>query len=276
MRHRLTSLFDKTATYTLLIGFAFFFFVPLVWLLVASVDPQASIALRMPDALSLEHFTNLFEEGDVVNWLKNSLIMSLSTMVATSLLATLAAYPLSRVEFPGKFILMYGLLLTRIMPIPSIIVPVFSISILLGLINTYLGAILVLTAIQLPVALWIMKGFVDTIPAEIEEAAWLDGCNRLTGLIRVVLPLTAPGIAVTGMFAFLGAWGDFLVPFILLRSPQMFPISIGLYTAFSQRGNVEFGRLAALAILYSLPAVIIYFLARQHLVKGMTAGSVKT
>ncbi len=275
MPMRFTYLADRSFTYLLMILFALFFFIPLVWLFTASVSTDANFALKIPEVISFEHYARLFEEGDVISWLGNSFILSISTMVLTAVLSTLAAYPLSRVEFPGKFALMYGILLSRVLPISSIIVPIFSISIFLGLVNTYIGTILVLTALQLPVALWIMKGFVDTIPVEIEESAWLDGCNRFSGLIRIVLPLTAPGIAVTGLFAFLGSWSDFLVPFILIRSPQMLPISTGLFRAFGERGSVEFGTLAALAVLYSAPAVVIYFFARNNLVKGMTAGGVK-
>jgi multiple sugar transport system permease protein len=128
---------------------------------------------------------------------------------------------------------------------------------------------------QLPISLWIMKGFVDSIPIELEESAWLDGCNRLTGLLRIVLPLMGPGIAVTGLFAFLAAWGDFLIPLIILRSPTTFPIAMGLYRAFGDQGNVDFGFLTALAVIYSIPSVVLYLIARQSLVKGMTAGSVK-
>jgi multiple sugar transport system permease protein len=170
---------------------------------------------------------------------------------------------------------MYALLLARVMPITAVIIPIFSLSVKLNLVNTFHGAILILTGMQLPISLWIMKGFVDGIPIELEESAWLDGCNRLTGLIRIVFPLMGPGIAVTGLFAFLAAWGDFLIPLIILRSPANFPIAMGLYRAFGSQNSVNFGFLTALAVIYSLPSIILYLIARQSLVKGMTAGGVK-
>jgi multiple sugar transport system permease protein len=120
-----------------------------------------------------------------------------------------------------------------------------------------------------------MKGFIDSIPLELEESAWLDGCNRLQALVRIVFPLAFPGVAVTGLFAFLGAWGDFLIPLVLLRSPDTFPIAMGLFRAFNDLGNVDFGFLTSLAVIYSVPSILLYLFARQYLVKGMTAGSVK-
>ncbi|MCA9907471.1 MAG: carbohydrate ABC transporter permease, partial [Anaerolineae bacterium] len=167
------------------------------------------------------------------------------------------------------------LLLARVMPITAVIIPIFSLAVQLSLVNTFSGAILILSAMQLPISLWIMKGFVDSIPIELEESAWLDGCNRLTGLTRIVFPLMAPGVAVTGLFAFLAAWGDFLIPLIILRSPTTFPIAMGLYRAFGNEGSVNFGFLTALSVIYSIPSILLYLFARQYLVKGMTAGGVK-
>jgi ABC-type glycerol-3-phosphate transport system permease component len=142
-------------------------------------------------------------------------------------------------------------------------------------VNRFEGAILVFTAMQLPISVWIMKGFVDSIPIELEESAWLDGCNRMQGLVRIVFPLMFPGVAVTALFAFLAAWSDFLIPLILLRSPNTFPIAMGLFRAFNDLGNVNFGFLTSLAVVYSLPSILLYVFARQYLVKGMTAGGVK-
>lgn len=252
-----------------------FFFGPISWLILASINADPSSSWEIPSQFTVENYQELFDESDIITWLKNSAILGFGTMFATVILSTLAAYPLSRVRFPGKLVFMYTLLLARVMPIASVIIPIFSISVLLNLVNHFEGAILVLTGMQLPISLWIMKGFVDSIPIELEESAWLDGCNRFTGLVRIVFPLMGPGVAVTGLFAFLTAWGDFLIPLILLRSPDTFPISMGLYRAFNNTGNVNFGFLTAIAVVYSLPSVVLYLFARQYLVKGMTAGSVK-
>lgn len=252
-----------------------FFFGPISWLLLASVNTTPGSSWQIPDHVTLSHYVQLFSESDIVLWLKNSFILAIGTMLVTIFLATLAAYPLSRVPFPGKGVFMYSLLLARVMPVTAVIIPIFSLTVQFNLVNTFEGAILILSALQLPISLWIMKGFVDSIPMELEESAWLDGCNRFTALIRIVFPLMGPGVAVTGLFAFLAAWGDFIIPLVILRSPTNFPIAMGLYRAFGQQGSVDFGFLTALAVVYSAPSIVLYLLARQYLVKGMTAGSVK-
>ncbi|PJF27168.1 MAG: carbohydrate ABC transporter permease [Phototrophicales bacterium] len=252
-----------------------FFFGPISWLILASISSRPSSAWTIPDQPTLEHYLNLVAESDLLLWLRNSFTLAIGTMVLTVLLSTLAAYPLSRVNFPGKQAFMYALLLARVMPITAVIIPIFSLAVQLNLVNTFIGAILILSAMQLPISLWIMKGFVDSIPIELEESAWLDGCTRLSGLFRIAFPLMAPGVAVTGLFAFLAAWGDFLIPLIILRSPTTFPISMGLYRAFGNQGSVDFGFLTALSVIYSVPSILLYLFARQYLVKGMTAGGVK-
>lgn len=252
-----------------------FFFGPISWLLLASINADPSSAWEIPRQTTVINYVQLFTESEIVLWLRNSFILGIGTTILTVILATLAAYPLSRVPFPGKGAFMYTLLLARVMPITAVIIPIFSISVELKMVNTFQGAILILSAMQLPISLWIMKGFVDSIPIELEESAWLDGCTRLSGLIRIVFPLMGPGVAVTGLFAFLAAWGDFLIPLVILRSPDTFPIAMGLYRAFGNQGAVDFGFLTALAVIYSLPSILLYLFARQYLVKGMTAGSMK-
>jgi multiple sugar transport system permease protein len=252
-----------------------FFFGPISWLVLASISSNPNSAWQIPEQVTLDNYLQLVTESDLLLWMGNSLTLAVGTTAVTVILSTLAAYPLSRVPFPGKAAFMYGLLLARVMPITAVIIPIFSLSVQLGLVNTFTGAILIISAMQLPISLWIMKSFVDSIPIELEESAWLDGCNRLSGLARIVFPLMAPGVAVNGLFAFLAAWGDFLIPLIILRSPTTFPIAMGLYRAFGDQGSVDFGFLTALSVLYSAPSIILYLLARQYLVKGMTAGSVK-
>ncbi|HRL11060.1 MAG TPA: carbohydrate ABC transporter permease [Aggregatilineales bacterium] len=269
---RFFDVFGRAGFYALVL---FFFVGPLTWLLLASVNAMPGFSWAIPETFTLENYGELLAEPDLFLWLGNSALLAVGTMIATVVLATLAAYPLSRVPFPGKTAFMYILLLARVMPITSVIIPIFSIAVVLGFVNRFEGAILVFTAMQLPISVWIMKGFVDSIPVELEESAWLDGCNRLQGLYRIVFPLMFPGVAVTGLFAFLAAWSDFLIPLILLRSPNTFPIAMGLFRAFNDLGNVNFGFLTSLAVVYSLPSILLYVFARQYLVKGMTAGGVK-
>lgn len=275
MQQTALRVFNQAARFVFFAVVLFFFLGPLSWLLLASVNSDPGFSWAIPETITLENFAELFTESDLFIWMRNSLVLAVGTMIATVILATLAAYPLARVRFPGKTAFMYILLLARVMPITSVIIPIFSIAVVLDLVNRFEGAILLFTAMQLPISLWIMKGFVDSIPVELEESAWLDGCNRMQGLIHIVFPLMWPGIAVTALFAFLAAWSDFLIPLVLLRSPSTFPIAMGLFRAFNDLGNVNFGFLTSLAVVYSAPSILLYLFARQYLIKGMTAGGVK-
>lgn len=143
---------------------------------------------------------------------------------------------------------------------------------MLDMVNTFWGVILILTAMQLPIGLWIMKDFMDNIPLDIEEAAWLDGCSRFDGIRYIVFPLMGPPIAVVSLLSFIAGWGDFLIPLVLLRSPDRFPISMGLFRAFNDMGNVDFGYLTAISVIYSLPSLVMYLFARKSLMKGIVSG----
>jgi multiple sugar transport system permease protein len=179
------ALLKRLWIYSFYLIVSLFFFGPISWLLLASVNTDPGYSWQIPQTFTLDNFSQLFSESDITLWLRNSFTLAIGTMLATVLLATLAAYPLSRVPFPGKAIFMYSLLLARVMPITAVIIPIFSIAVVLNLVNRFEGAILLLTSMQLPISLWIMKGFVDSIPIELEESAWLDGCSRLSGLVRV-------------------------------------------------------------------------------------------
>jgi multiple sugar transport system permease protein len=124
-------------------------------------------------------------------------------------------------------------------------------------------------------ALWLIKGFIDSIPIELEEASWIDGCSRIRGAIRIVFPLTRPGVGACALFTFINVWGDFLTPLVLLQSPEKYPISIGMFRAFSARNQVDWGLLTSTAVLYMLPTVVLYLIVRRFLLKATVAGAIK-
>jgi ABC-type glycerol-3-phosphate transport system permease component len=146
----------------------------------------------------------------------------------------------------------------------------------LGLLNTYRGVILILAALEAPLVLWIMKGFFDTVPIEIEEAAWVDGASRFGALFRIVLPLAGPGVAAGGLIGFIGAWNQFLVPLVLISDQDKVPVSIGLFRAWVSYTRVDWGFLAALAVVYVIPAIVFYMVARKSMqasIAGSLAGT---
>ena len=127
----------------------------------------------------------------------------------------------------------------------------------------------------MPLALWLMKGFFDTVPAELEEAAWIDGTNRLGSAIRIVMPLAAPGVGAAALFAFIESWGDFLTPFILVTSSSRYPLSVGLYAAYKGHNVIDWGLLTATSVIYMLPTVILYVIVRRYLFRATAAGALQ-
>lgn len=262
----------KLAAYLVLVALAVFSLVPFGWVLLAAFDPDATIYFRVPENWTFENFANLFGEGDGLLLIANSLIYTLGATAVLMVVTTLAGYGLSRYRFPGSRTLLLSILLIRIVPPTATIVPLYVISTNLGLLNTYHGVILILAALEAPLAIWIMKGFFDTVPIEIEEAAWVDGATRLTAAFRVVLPLAGPGVAATGLIGFIGAWNQFLVPLVLISDQEKIPISVGMFRAWVSYTQVDWGFLAALSVIYVLPAVIFYLVARRALQSSLAGG----
>ncbi|MDQ3767273.1 MAG: carbohydrate ABC transporter permease [Actinomycetota bacterium] len=262
----------RIGAYLLLSALALFALIPFSWLLLAAFDGDASISVQVPKTWTIANFTNLFANEDGVRLMVNSLIYAGGATTILVVVTTLAGYALSRYDFRGRRVLMLGILLTRVIPPTATIAPLYVIATDLGFLNTYHGVVLILAAIEAPLALWIMKGFFDTVPIEIEEAAWVDGANRLQAAFRVVLPLAGPGVGAGALIAFIGAWNEFLIPLVLISDQDKIPISIGLFRAWVSYTQVDWGFLAALAIIYVIPAVVFYALARRALQASLAGG----
>jgi multiple sugar transport system permease protein len=259
--------------YAILLGLAAFCVLPFGWVVLAAFDPHAGLYLAVPEQLSLENFARFFADPGFVRLLFNSMIYSGGATAVVTVCSVLGGYVLSRYSFPGRRTLMFGILLTRIIPVTATIAPLYIIALRLHLADTYHGMILILAAQQLPLALWILKGFFDTIPAELEEAAWIDGAGRLGSALRIVLPLALPGVTAAALFTFIETWGDFLTPLILIQSPEQFPLSIGLFRAFSGRNIVDWGLLTSVSVVYITPSLVFYLLVRRYLVRATVVGA---
>ena len=262
----------KTGAYLILVALALFAIVPFSWLLLAAFDEQASIFVKVPSTWTLDNFANLFANQDGLRLIVNSLIYSGGATLILVVVATMAGYVLSRYSFPGRRTFMLGILLIRVIPPTAIIAPLYVIAASLGFLNTYYGVTLVLASWQLPLALWLMKGFFDTVPLEIEEAAWVDGATRLKAAFRVVLPLAGPGVGAAALIAFIGAWNEFLIPLVLISDPDKQPIALGLFRAYISYTQVDWGFLAALSVVYVIPAVVFYVVARRALQQSVAGG----
>ena len=252
------------------------FALPLLWLLLASFDPTASLSVKWPSTLTLSNFTSILTPALSFIPLWNSLLLSGGSAIITVVVAVLAAYPLSRYKLRVNKPYLYGILFGTGLPITAMMVPVYSLFVSFNLIDSLPGTTLFMAATSLPIAIWMMKNFMDSVPVTLEEAAWIDGASMMTTLTRVVIPLMRPGIAVVFIFVFVQAWGNFFVPFVLLLSPEKQPAAVSIFAFFGQYGAVAYGKLAAYSIIYSVPVLALYVFTSRVLGGGSAlAGAVK-
>ena len=248
------------------------FLLPLAWLVLSSLDPEAGLRIQVPEELTLQNFEEVMTYDITFLPLLNSLLLCGGATLLTVVCAALAAYPLSR--FPGRVSRPYLLttLFATSLPITAIMVPVYALFVQVNLIDSMAGTACFLAASQLPMAIWLMKSFMDGVPKVLEEAAWTDGASTMQTLVRVILPLMGPGIMVVTVFSFVVMWGNFFVPFMLLFDPAKMPASVSIFTFFGNTGSVIYGQLAAFAILYSTPAVLLYVLIARRMGGGFAFG----
>ena len=248
------------------------FVLPLAGLVLASVDPEAGLRVSIPSRATLENFDAVLDPEITYRPMLNSLLLCGGATALTVVCAALAAYPLSRFRSRFNRPFMLTVLFTTCLPITAIMVPVYGLFVQVDLIDTMHGTALFLATSQLPFAIWLMKNFMDGVPAVLEEAAWTDGASAFQTLTRVVLPLMGPGVSVVTVYSFIMMWGNFFVPFMLLLSPDQLPASVSIFTFFGNYGSVVYGQLAAFSILYSTPVVLLYVLISRRLGGGFTLG----
>lgn len=259
---------EKKIPYIVLTILAIIFALPLLWVIIASLDLNASQAIKIPAELTLQNYKDVLASQANQRAFLNGLIISFGQSVFVVLFAGLAAYPLSRYELRYKNMFMYTILLMTSLPITAVMVPVYKMFLTLKLYNKTIGVILFLTATSLPYAIWLMKNFMDSVPIELEEAAHVDGASTLTSIRKIVAPLMFPGICVVFIYTFSGSWGNFFVPYILLQTVEKLPASVTLYQFFGQHGMIIYGQLAAYSALYAIPSLILYILSQSYMSKG--------
>lgn len=246
-----------------MIAIGVFFALPLAWLVLAPFDSAPTMAIGWPD-WTLENFQRLLDNPYAIKSILNSLILAGGTMVVTVVFATLASYALSRVRVPGRDALLYGmLLLSSIVTGTAAMVPTFQLMNAIGLINTHVGVILVLTGGLLPTVIFILKDFMDSVPKSYEESARLYGASPAQILKDVVVPVARPGIAFVSIWTVVQVWGNFLVPYLLLRDPESQPAAVLMYTFYTESGQADLRLISAFALIFALPVIIIYFFVNR-------------
>ena len=258
----------KAAPYIVLSILAVVFALPLVWVVLASLDLNASSGVKIPAQFTLQNYIEVIKSQTNQRALRNGLIISLFQSLIVVFISILAAYPLSRFELKCKKIFMLTILFMTALPMTAVMVPVYRLFLTVKLYNSIPGVILFMTATSLPYGIWLMKNSMDGVPMELEEAAKVDGATTLTSIFKVIVPLMFPGICVVFIYTFSGSWGNFFVPYILLSTAEKMPASVQLYQFFGQNGMVVYGLLAAYSALYALPSIILYVLSQSYMSKG--------
>ncbi|NLE75427.1 MAG: carbohydrate ABC transporter permease [Chloroflexi bacterium] len=262
---------------TLLLAFLFF---PIFWMISTSLKTDMGVyqipPKWIPDQVTLKHYTDLWA-GYVPFplYLRNSFITCTATALLATAGATFAGYALSRLTFPGKRPFLLVILATQMFPHVLILISLYVMYRELKLMDTHLGLILAFTTFAVPFSVWMMKGFFDSIPGEIEEAALIDGCTRMTALRKVVLPLVSPGLLAVGLFSFLDGWNNLLYPLTLTTSAEVRTIPAGLLTSFLGQFKHDWGGMMAACVVVTIPTTIVFVLLQRYLVQGLTAGAVK-
>ena len=250
---------------------------PVVWVLLSSFKPAYAIRsseISLFKDPTFENYTHVLFDTSFGYWFLNSVIVAVFTMVIGITMASTAGYALSRFNFPGKRGLMWVFLLTQMFPVAILIVPIYTIMANLGLINTKASLVIAYCTVAVPFCAWMMRGYFDTIPKELDEAAALDGLGPFGTFYRVILPLARPGIAVTAFYTFLTAWGEVAYAIAFLQTDRQLTLGAGLQQ-FVPQFNAQWESLTAAAVMITIPAGFVFFFAQKHLVAGLTAGGTK-
>lgn len=271
---RLGSL-GKALLITLLVVFAGF---PVYWMLSTSLGTEASLYRDgqplFPEFGNIGQWVGFLEDVPILRWLGNSFVIAAGTTILSLVLATMAAYALSRYRFRGRGVAGFIFFSTQMLPEALIIVPLYAIFAGAGLLNGHWGLVLADTAFVMPVSMFIIKSGIDKIPYEIEESARIDGCSRLRILFTIVLPLIMPSIAAAAVIAFFDGWNEFMFANTFISDADLWPASVGL-SSFLGQFYTPMNVVMLCALLFALPAIIFFLWAQRGIVSGLTAGSVK-
>jgi ABC-type glycerol-3-phosphate transport system permease component len=251
--------------------------VPLMWMIASSLKGPTEIISGAPTFLpKVVDWTNYAElvSSDFPVWFRNSVFVSLATVAVVIVIGTLAAYSLTRFRYPGRRIAAIAVLFTYLFPSVLMLVPLFLIISELKINNTPLALILANTTFALPLTIWLLRSYFLSVPAQVEEAAMVDGASRLRGFAEVVLPQVAPGIISTAIFAFIVSWDDYLFASIFISSPQLRTLPVGIATYASDL-SPEWGLLMASSVMTTLPVLIVFALLQRQLLPDVSAGAVK-
>jgi multiple sugar transport system permease protein len=257
--------------------------VPMIWMLLTSIK-SGFAALQFPpqwwpNEPTLASYYKLLDPTnsvgqDFLRFFWNSLFVSTTTTILAVIVAVPAAYAFSRFDFPGRKFLFFAVLLRNMFPAVIFLVPLFILMRLLGLVNTHGSLILTYLTFGLPLAIWLLKGFYDNIPYQLEQAARIDGATRFQAFLLIVMPLSVPGIIATAIYSFIGAWNEYIFAYTFLNRNEQLTLPVGIQRFFSEN-TTDFPGLMAASFMMSLPVVVLFLLLQRYFVRALTEGAVK-
>ncbi|WP_248464836.1 sugar ABC transporter permease [Pectobacterium versatile] len=265
-------------TYLLLTIVAVIIIYPLIWTVGASLNPGNSLLNTsiIPDNFSFIHYEELFNgQIDYAAWYWNSMKISFLTMILTLVSVSFTAYSFSRFRFRGRQNGLMLFLLLQMIPQFSALIAIFVLAQMLGLVNSHIALVLVYVGGMIPMNTYLMKGYLDAIPKDLDESARMDGAGNFRIFIEIIIPLSKPIIAVIALFSFTGPLGDFILSSTILRTPDQYTLPIGLYNLVSQKMGASYTTYAAGAVLIAVPVAILYLSLQKYFVSGLTSGGTK-
>ncbi len=266
------------ASYAVLILFSAIALFPILQVVTISLRPAdrlLSTSLQIiPENATSDNYVALFTKRPFLLWLMNSTFVAVVVTLTGVALASSAGYAFSRFQFIGKKFGLLSLLVTQMFPATMLLLPMYIMLVKLHLINTYLGIVIMYSATALPFCIWQMKGYYDTIPASLEEAGRIDGCNQFQAFFRIILPLALPALVITALFSFMASWTEYVVAAQILQDTDLWTLPLGLKSFESNLGS-EWGLYGAASVIVTIPVVVLFLSLSRWLVSGLTLGSVK-
>lgn len=268
-----TRLYFMLALYVIVVSFPFYFMI--LTSLRSQKDVYNKATMLSPTNLILDNYATVINTSNLQIWLTNSVIVGVASSAVALVIGVLAAYSLARLRFWGSNTLAKSVLFMYLIPSSLLFIPLYIIISNLKLLNTLWALILAYQTFNVPFTTWMLLGYFRTIPAELEEAALIDGCTRLGVLARIVLPLSAPGIVTAFIFSFTNSWNEFLYAVVLAQRSELRTLPVGIYS-FQIADILLWGQIMATAIIATVPVLALYMLVQRFVVQGLTAGSVKS
>jgi multiple sugar transport system permease protein len=285
-RPRPRKLLRSTLVYVLAISVMVLFLAPIAWLFISSITPEAQLLIVplkwIPEHPSFEYYNQIITavpkaQTTAANFkvaVGNSLLVAGEVTIACLLVGSLAAYAFARLDMPFGDKLIFLLLFTQMIPAIAIMIPLYLASSRLNMLDRRITLVVIYCSFSLPFVIWMMRGYFQTIPSELEDSAMIDGCSRVGALFRVVMPLSTPGLFATGIFTFLGAWNEFLLALVMTQSLASKTMPVAL-AEFIGRFRVDYGLMCTVGVIACIPPILVALVFQRHIKEGLTAGAVK-